>query len=135
MGNGDRDEVADRLTRRFEDDEEDGGEDSESTESVQAQQDKRSKNDKQAQNPMHVKNVKDEWPATSVYLPEFLNSSLSTTYKRADLDFEEEFGKSLQKTRYYYPLVVKLGLERIESMEAQDLQERIEGLEEEAREE
>lgn len=91
-----------------------------------------SKNAKNAENAMNVKNVKTDWNATSIYLPEFLDRRLTTTYKHADIGYEEEFGQSLQKTRYYYPLVVQLGMERIENMEAQELKECIERLEQEA---
>lgn len=92
------------------------------------------KNAKNAKNAMLAKNVKEDWNATSVYLPEFLDRQLTTTYKHADLDYEEEFGQSLQKTRYYYPLVVQLGMECIEEMDAQELKECIERLEQEAEE-
>ncbi|WP_281196076.1 hypothetical protein, partial [Halorubrum sp. F4] len=91
---------------------------------------KSEENAKNEMSAMRVKNVKESWSATSIYLPEFLDRQLTTTYKHADLGFEEEFGRSLQKTRYYYPLLVALGMERIEQMEAQELQERIEDLEE-----
>lgn len=91
-----------------------------------------SKNAMNERNAMRAKNVKESWSATSVYLPEFLDRQMTTTYKHADLAFEEEFGRSLQKTRYYYPLLVALGMERIEEMEAKELQERIERLEGEA---
>lgn len=151
-----KDDLSERLRGRFDDPSDnqadDVGEtdDQEATDTTQSEQPSRSmtettsqnsknkkseKNAKNEMNAMRVKNVKESWSATSIYLPEFLDRQLTTTYKHADLGFEEEFGHSLQKTRYYYPLLVALGMERIEQMEAQELQERIEDLEEKGTEE
>ena len=151
-----KDDLSERLRGRFDDpsdnqaDDIDETDDQEATDATQSEQPSRSmpettsqnsKNEKSAKNAkndmnaMRVKNVKESWSATSIYLPEFLDRQLTTTYKHADLGFEEEFGHSLQKTRYYYPLLVALGMERIEQMEAQELQERIEDLEENGAEE
>jgi len=129
--------LSDRMGDRFDNpsrsEQDDEKKDPNETES--SQPDKSSKNAKNAKNAMLAKNVKEDWNATSVYLPEFLDRQLTTTYKHADLDYEEQFGKSLQKTRYYYPLVVSLGMECIEEMDAQELKECMERLEEEASEE
>jgi len=151
-----KDDLSERLRGRFDDpsdnqaDDVDETDDQEATDATQSEQPsrsmpettsqnsknaKRKKNAKNEMNAMRVKNVKESWSATSIYLPEFLDRQLTTTYKHADLGFEEEFGRSLQKTRYYYPLLVALGMERIEQMEAQELQERIEDLEENGAEE
>ena len=151
-----KDDLSERLRGRFDDpsdnqaDDVDETDDQEATDATQSEQPsrsmpettsqnsknaKREKNAKNEMNAMRVKNVKESWSATSIYLPEFLDRQLTTTYKHADLGFEEEFGRSLQKTRYYYPLLVALGMERIEQMEAQELQERIEDLEENGAEE
>jgi len=150
---GQKDDLSERLRGRFDDpsdneaddiDETDNQEATDITQSEQSsrpmsektsQSSKNAKNEKNDMNTMRVKNVKESWSATSIYLPKFLDRQLTTTYKHADLAFEEEFGHSLQKTRYYYPLLVALGMERIEEMEAQELQERIEDLEENGAEE
>jgi len=141
-------DLSERFRGRFDDptddqeeEELDETEERDETHATQSEQSERSisektsKNAKNDMNAMRVKNVKESWSATSVYLPEFLDRQLTTTYKHADLEFEEEFGRSLQKTRYYYPLLVALGMERIEEMEANELQERIEDLEADAAEE
>ncbi|OYR79315.1 hypothetical protein DJ84_18345 [Halorubrum ezzemoulense] len=143
-----KEKMRERMRSRFDDpavDQEeentDGTGERDATDSTQSEKSKRStpektsKNAKNERNSMRAKNVKESWSATSVYLPEFLDRQLTTTYKHADLEFEEEFGRSLQKTRYYYPLLVALGMERIEEMGAQELQERIEDLEADAGEE
>lgn len=73
-----------------------------------------------------AKNVKKEWKALSFYLPDELEADLSRTYKRLDWELEADRGISIKKTRHYYPLVVELGLERIEEMDSNELEERIE---------
>lgn len=140
-------DLSERFRGRFDDptdgqesefdetDERDATDATQSEKSDRSTPEKASKSAKNERNAMRAKNVKESWSATSIYLPEFLDRQLTTTYKHADLAFEEEFGRSLQKTRYYYPLLVALGMELIEEMEAQELQERIEDLEADAGEE
>ena len=77
---------------------------------------------------MKAKNVKKEWRALSVYLPDELESDLSRTYKRLDWELEADQGISIKKTRHYYPLVVELGLERLEEMESNEIEDRIDAL-------
>jgi len=145
MPNGDRDDVADRLSRRFDNDEEANEASGEEEQASNAQQSPHEENASDAGgevnevnseaevgagNAMHVGNVKSEWASKSFYLPEFLKDDLKTTYKETDLEFEMERGEELPKTRHYYPLVVALGIERIARMEPQEIKERIEDLEE-----
>lgn len=75
-------------------------------------------------------NVKREWDNHSVYLPDGIATDLSRTYKRLDLDLDEAYGLSIKKTRHYYPLVVRLGLERLEELETEEVKERVERMEE-----
>jgi hypothetical protein len=125
----DEDQVRDRLRRRFDDDDSTNDENSQPSQtSKNAKNEKASRKDVNGGNAMLAENVKKEWTATSVYLPDFLERQLTTRYKHLDLAFEEEYGRSLQKTRYYYPLVVSLGLERLEGMEPKELKESIERL-------
>jgi len=126
----DDNDVRDRLRRRFDDDDstKEGKEQNQKT-SKRSRNAKTSKNEMNTKNEMLAENVKKEWSATSVYLPEFLKRQLTTRYKHLDLAFEEAYGHSLQKTRYYYPLVIALGVECLEEMEPSEVQERIERLE------
>ena len=73
-------------------------------------------------------NVKEAWTNHSVYLPDNLTDDLGRQYKYLDLELDEEFGISIQKTRHYYPLVVKLGLERLNELESKDIKEQLEKL-------
>ncbi|QRY21732.1 hypothetical protein JT689_01620 (plasmid) [Halobacterium sp. GSL-19] len=141
MPNRDRDDVADRLSRRFDnaDDEESEQEAGDTEQPAREEHAVASQNETNevsaesevsAGNAMHVENVKSEWASKSFYLPEFLKQDLTRTYKQTDLEHEMELGEGLPKTRYYYPLVVALGIERIESMSPQEVKERSEALEE-----
>ena len=84
-----------------------------------------SKDEQSSKNSKKAKNVKKEWKALSVYLPDELESDLSRTYKRLDWELEADRELSIKKTRHYYPLVVELGLERIEEMESSEIEDRI----------
>jgi len=142
MPNGDREDVADRLSKRFDDQEDDeetedaAGTDQQASKDKSAGQSGPAGNEVNAgqagsaENAMHVGNVKEEWESKSFYLPGFLKDDLRTTYKETDLEFETEYGESLPKTRHYYPLVVQLGIERIASMGASELKGCIADLEE-----
>lgn len=139
--------VKDRLARRFEgsDERDDGQErtdtgDSDAKGSRAVDHDRRerssrneraagndrtSEKDRSSKKAMKAKNVKKEWKALSVYLPDELESDLSKTYKRLDWELEADRDVSIKKTRHYYPLVVKLGLERLEELESNEIEDRI----------
>lgn len=137
--------VKDRLARRFEgerdepDDASNGsakrarptpgaGTNSESASATADSSSRSASTSKSSKNAKNAKNVKKEWTARSVYLPDELERDLSQTYKRLDWQLEADEGLSIKKTRHYYPLVVRLGLERIEEMESKELKERIESV-------
>ena len=121
-------DIDDRLSRRF------GGEQNDETsdDSESAQNDENNKTDMNAQNDMtsqnaqKAKNIKKEWNVRSFYLDDNLDGSLSTAFKRLDLDISEAGADlNLKKTRHFYPLIVELGLERLESMEVTEVMERL----------
>jgi hypothetical protein len=120
MTNGERDEVADRLSRRFDTDDENhekAQNDENDKSDSKDMQSQTSSNDKTSQK---VKNVKTEWTATSVYLPDDLDEDLGRTYKRLDLDLDAELSQ-FKKTRHYYPLVVAAGLDALDDMEKEEI--------------
>ena len=118
-------EIDDRLSKRFGDDDDD--EANEATEDTNSKIDSRSKTSQNAQNNKKAQNVKKEWNVRSFYLNDDLDSSLTTAFKRLDLDIDEtDSDINLQKTRHFYPLIVKLGLERLEELEVTEVTERIE---------
>ena len=75
----------------------------------------------------NAQNVKKEWNVRSFYLNDDLNHDLSTAFKRLDLELSEaDANIQLKKTRHFYPLIVELGLERMEEMDVTEIQERLE---------
>lgn len=120
------DELDDRLSRRF-----GGEEDEESDQSSQQSQNDtnstQSQSDKNAQSSQKAQNVKKEWNVRSFYLDDTLDSDLTTAFKRLDLELSEaNAGVNLKKTRHFYPLLVELGLERLEEMDITEVTEQLE---------
>ena len=117
--------VRDRLSARFDDEESSDEQDSqkELSENASAGNDKTSMNKRNA---WASKNVKKDWNATTIYLPDDLNRAMTTAYKRTDLELSAEFDHSIKKTRHYYPLLIALGMEQLESMEAIEVMEVLE---------
>jgi hypothetical protein len=75
-----------------------------------------------------AKNVKKEWNALSFYLRDDLKEELGRTYKRLDWQLEKERELSIKKIRHYYPLVVALGLDQLDEMDAEAVAARLEDL-------
>ena len=124
------DDVKNRFAERFQNDEK----------SEQEQTEQRSKTVKKDKPDQTVKssaseqtdkkaNIKQEWTNHSVYLPDELTDSLGRRYKYLDLDLDEEFDLSIQKTRHYYPLIVKLGLERLDELSSKETKDKLAELE------
>ncbi|MFB6201127.1 MAG: hypothetical protein ABEI98_03865 [Halorhabdus sp.] len=118
-------DLDERMSRRFGDtettDDDDSETDMSSTTSETAQK------DSNAQNEGKTVNVKKEWNVRSFYLSDDLDSELTTAFKRLDLELSEaNAGVDLKKTRHFYPLLVELGLERLEKMDVTEVTERLE---------
>lgn len=74
-----------------------------------------------------AQNVKKDWNARSVYLPDGVDGDLTTAFKRLDFELSQAgYNFSLKKTRHFYPLVIQLGLERLGGMELNEVMERME---------
>ena len=108
------DEIRDRVARRFDDEKEEN--DTRSERSMNAE------NDQPEENAWNVKSVKKAWTGNTVYLPDVLHEPLKDEYDRLNYicDFD------IQKDRDYKPLVIALGLERIERMESEEVKEALE---------
>lgn len=116
------DDLNDRLSRRFDEDKED-----EADEEQNGQKSQTSEKDMSSSTSQKAQNIKKEWNVSSFYLPDDLNRELTTAYKRLDLEIEQADAEiDLKKTRHYYPLVVALGLERLEEMEVTEVTEQLE---------
>ena len=117
------DELTERMSRRFESEET-------SDESQTDMSSSQSTTDEKSQTAQKAQNIKKEWNVRSFYLDDDLDSDLMTAFKRLDLDFSEaDTEVDLKKTRHFYPLIVELGLERLESMEVTEVTEQLESTE------
>lgn len=118
-------DIDDRLSRRF-----DNEQDDESGTTSESQTDKRSsqsKSERNAQSSRKAQNIKKEWNVRSFYLDDDLDSALTTAFKRLDLSLAEaDVEVEFKKTRHFYPLIVDLGLERLEEMDITEVTERLE---------
>lgn len=130
MAGNPSDDVKSRFAQRFENDEsgKTGKNDQTAKTGKRAGAEKNDKNDQRSKNKKTI-NIKEAWTNHSVYLPNDLTSELGRQYKYLDLELDEEFGQSIQKTRHYYPLIVQLGLERLEGLESKEAKERLDELE------
>lgn len=124
MSNEPGDSVKDRFAKRFED-EKDRNTDQERNE----KEDQNSKTEDSSKNSRERTSPKNDWTNHSVYLSDNLASSLSRSYKRLDLNLDEEYGLSIKKTRHYYPLIVKLGLEQLDGLDSKEVKDRLDELE------
>jgi len=118
------DEIDDRLSKRFGSDGDE--DDSEDDTDMSSQPDRNAQSSQKSQNTKNAKNIKKEWNVRSVYLSDDLNNELTTVFKRLDLDLDEtDTDIDLKKTRHFYPLIVELGLERLEELEVTEITERL----------
>lgn len=119
------DDLDDRLSRRFEGENED-----ETDRSVEPENDTsmaESTDGAKRQSSQKAQNIKKEWNVRSFYLDDNLDDEITTAFKRLDLEFSEASTEvDLKKTRHFYPLLVELGLEQLEEMEITEVTERLE---------
>lgn len=121
MTDGPGDDVKNRFASRFENDDDDGT-------SQTDQEDLKSRGSRNTRKSQTVKNVKTEWNTSTFYLDDELSGRLNRLYKKLDWQLTDEYDMSLSKTRHYYPLVVQLGLEELDSLESSEVKERLEDL-------
>jgi hypothetical protein len=119
------DEIDDRLSKRFGSDGDE--DDSEDDTDMSSQPDRNAQSSQKSQNAKNAKNIKKEWNVRSFYLDDDLDDDLTTAFKRLDLDLDgTDTDINMKKTRHFYPLIVELGLERLEEMEVTEVTERLE---------
>jgi hypothetical protein len=118
-------DIDDRLSKRFGD-----GDDDDESSSKTSQADmssSQSETDQKAQTSQKAQNIKKEWNVRSFYLDDDLDAELTTAFKRLDFELSEAgAGVDLKKTRHFYPLLVQLGLERLEEMDVTEVTEQLE---------
>ena len=112
------DEVNERLAQRFQSDK--------NEENEQSKQ-----NDQKEKNEVKAKNVKKEWNARSVYLPDGLTDDLELAWNQLKVRFAEDGQElDLQKTRHFYPLVIRVGIDGVRERRTAELVDLLEDLEE-----
>lgn len=141
---GDRDDVVNRVASRL--DEPDGDDDTDERDGTErnatnagnaekAQSEGDAGNDAAGSNESDgdggggadrdVENVKQEWKGTTMYLPDAVKGDVGKAFKQLDLQLDDDLTK-FRKTRHFYPLLVEAGKERLESMERDEIMERLE---------
>lgn len=122
----DDDELDERLSRRFGSSQSDE-QDAQQEEPQNDMSSTPSQKERKAQTSQKAQNIKEEWNVRSFYLSDDLDDRVSTAFKRLDLDLSESDSDiDLKKTRHFYPLLVELGLERLEEMEVTEVTEQLE---------
>lgn len=70
--------------------------------------------------------VKDEQVGTYLYLPKRQKKRINQVYNKLKADYEFEFDEEFEKNRHYYPLLIKYGLDSLESFDSTEIQESLE---------
>ncbi|MFC6723977.1 hypothetical protein ACFQE1_06240 [Halobium palmae] len=65
--------------------------------------------------------VKSEWVGTTVYLPPSLRDELNLLFQEYKYECNRHGDVDLEKLRHFYPLIVALGVERLEKTDPEDL--------------
>lgn len=115
------DEIDSRLNRRFGDDAD--GDQDELTEN--AENNMNAENAVTVRNPWDAERVKSAWNGVTVYLPDPMKDRLDKQYQR--LNYECDF--EILKDRHLKPLVIEHGLNAVEEMDPDDVQEALGDLE------
>jgi len=73
-------------------------------------------------------NVKKDQIGTYMYLPENQHQELSRQFNLLKAEYEYEYNEEFEKNRHFYPLVIEYGLESLESLDASEIQEKLDSL-------
>jgi hypothetical protein len=72
--------------------------------------------------------VKEEQVGTYMYLPKSQKKELERLYNILKAEYEYEYDEEFEKNRAFYPLVVKYGLDSLESLDASELRDRLDSI-------
>lgn len=72
--------------------------------------------------------VKEEQVGTYMYLPKSQKREMERIFNLLKAEYEYEFDTNLEKNRHLYPLVVKYGLDSLEGLDAQEIQDRLDSI-------
>ena len=73
-------------------------------------------------------NVKKDQVGTYMYLPENQHQELSRQFNLLKAEYEYEYNEEFEKNRHFYPLVIEYGLESLESLDASEIQDKLDSL-------
>lgn len=62
----------------------------------------------------------------NMYLPEDLVGEMNIRYSELDAQFQREHGRSMEKNRDFYPIILELAFERMEELGTEGVVERME---------
>lgn len=69
--------------------------------------------------------IKDQYKGKYMYLPEALGDEFDLVADELDTRRRRHNGKQVEKIRHFEPLVVTLGLEQIEELDQDELEDRL----------
>ena len=72
--------------------------------------------------------IKDEQVGTYMYIPESQKRELQRCYNVLKAEYEYEFDTTFEKNRHFYPLLVQYGLDGLDSLDATEIQTRLDRL-------
>lgn len=95
----------------------------------ETRQNVKSKGEDETSEPSETDNqsVKDERVGTYMYLTESQKKDVEKLYSMMKAKYEYEYG-DFEKNRHFYPLLIKFGLDGLEGLDAQEIQEHLDSL-------
>jgi hypothetical protein len=79
------------------------------------------------QNAWDTESIRDDWHANSVRLPKHLQNAWDAEHKRLDYELtQQDVEVDYSKDRYYKPLVIALGLSKLQSMDIHEVETALE---------
>lgn len=77
-----------------------------------------------------VDSIREAWQPNNVRLPESIQDVFASEYKRLDYELDQaDTDFAFTKDRYYKPLVVALGLDALQELEADEVADRVDEME------
>lgn len=128
--NGDdtKDAVKDKFAQRFEAETDESTEQDAESDTAEDAEEPRSDETESTGTSTPI-SIRDRWPNHSFYLSDELSDSLGSQFKKLDWQLSDEYGLDIKKTRHYYPLIAKLGLEQLQELDNDEIKDRVEEIE------
>ena len=122
------DDRSERLRQRRKQSQERVREESASETDEESEAPKPSKPSEPSETETDDSSVKEEQVGTFMYLPESQKKELERLYNLLKAEYEYEYDEAFEKNRAFYPLVVQYGLDSLDSLDASEIQERLDEL-------